>query len=144
MRVAQHVVDVCELARSCRWQSRATCKYTASQALIGLWVSTQMFRFYTGNLHPLLPGAAQAYMLTDSFLFLLPFTPTDVLFIGHHIMTTSAWRPTCSSQHHPTLSCQMRASAEHSAVLQALLGSVYIMAASVLGMQPHMLSSLGQ
>ena len=32
----------------------------------------------------------QAYMLTDSFLFLLPFTPTDVLFIGHHIMTTSA------------------------------------------------------
>ena len=29
-------------------------------------------------------------MLTDSILFLLPFTPTDVLFIGHHIMTTSA------------------------------------------------------
>ncbi|KAK9838479.1 hypothetical protein WJX81_001919 [Elliptochloris bilobata] len=30
-----------------------------------------------------------AYMLTDSLLFLLPFTPTDVLFIGHHIMTTT-------------------------------------------------------
>jgi hypothetical protein len=32
----------------------------------------------------------QAYMLADSLLFLLPFTPSDVLFIGHHIMTTSA------------------------------------------------------
>ena len=83
-------------------------------------------------------------MLTDSFLFLLPFTPTDVLFIGHHIMTTSAWHscPMCLSQPYPTLSCQMRASAEHSSVLQALMGSLYIMAASVLVVQPHMLSSL--
>lgn len=38
----------------------------------------------------LLRGYEQAYMLADSLLFLLPFTPSDVLFIGHHIMTTSA------------------------------------------------------
>jgi phenylpropionate dioxygenase-like ring-hydroxylating dioxygenase large terminal subunit len=34
------------------------------------------------------PGsAAQAYMISDTCLFLLPYTPDDYLFIGHHIMT---------------------------------------------------------
>lgn len=31
----------------------------------------------------------QAYMLVDLFCFLLPFTPNDFLFVGHHIMTAS-------------------------------------------------------
>lgn len=30
-----------------------------------------------------------AYMLVDLFFFLLPFTPDDFLFIGHHILTAS-------------------------------------------------------
>lgn len=30
-----------------------------------------------------------AYMLVDLFCFLLPFTPDDLLFIGHHILTAS-------------------------------------------------------
>ncbi|DBA88031.1 TPA: hypothetical protein ACH3X1_005013 [Trebouxia sp. C0004] len=29
-----------------------------------------------------------AYMVVDFFLFLLPFTPDDFLFVGHHLMTT--------------------------------------------------------
>ncbi|KAL0027117.1 hypothetical protein WJX79_007020 [Trebouxia sp. C0005] len=29
-----------------------------------------------------------AYMIVDFFLFLLPFTPNDFLFVGHHMMTT--------------------------------------------------------
>ena len=29
-----------------------------------------------------------AYMIVDFFMFLIPYSPTDVLFIGHHIMTT--------------------------------------------------------
>ena len=33
---------------------------------------------------------AQAYMVTDFCLFLLPYTPGDHLFIGHHIMTRHA------------------------------------------------------
>lgn len=28
-----------------------------------------------------------AYMIVDFFLFLLPFTPNDYLFVGHHLMT---------------------------------------------------------
>ncbi len=35
----------------------------------------------------LLRGVAwtqQAYMLADTFVFLLPFTPGDTLFLGHH------------------------------------------------------------
>ncbi|DBA88032.1 TPA: hypothetical protein ACH3X1_005013 [Trebouxia sp. C0004] len=32
--------------------------------------------------------AATAYMVVDFFLFLLPFTPDDFLFVGHHLMTT--------------------------------------------------------
>lgn len=32
---------------------------------------------------------AQAYMIVDFFMFLLPFTPGDYLFVGHHIMTTA-------------------------------------------------------
>lgn len=31
----------------------------------------------------------QAYMLVDMFMFLLPFTPGDYLFVGHHIMTAA-------------------------------------------------------
>ncbi len=31
----------------------------------------------------------QAYMLVDLFCFLLPFTPNDFLFVGHHIMTAT-------------------------------------------------------
>ena len=27
-------------------------------------------------------------MIVDFFMFLIPYSPTDVLFIGHHIMTT--------------------------------------------------------
>ena len=27
-------------------------------------------------------------MIVDFFLFLLPFTPNDFLFVGHHLMTT--------------------------------------------------------
>lgn len=27
-------------------------------------------------------------MIVDFFLFLLPFTPNDFLFVGHHMMTT--------------------------------------------------------
>ena len=28
-------------------------------------------------------------MVADTLLFLLPFTPSDVLFMGHHAMTTT-------------------------------------------------------
>jgi hypothetical protein len=28
-------------------------------------------------------------MLVDLFCFLLPFTPNDFLFVGHHIMTAT-------------------------------------------------------
>ena len=31
----------------------------------------------------------QAYMLVDLFCFLLPLTPNDFLFVGHHIMTAT-------------------------------------------------------
>ena len=31
----------------------------------------------------------QAYMLVDLFCFLLPLTPHDFLFVGHHIMTAT-------------------------------------------------------
>ena len=27
-------------------------------------------------------------MIVDFFMFLLPFTPNDYLFVGHHLMTT--------------------------------------------------------
>ena len=29
----------------------------------------------------------QAYMAVDFFMFLIPFTPGDYLFVGHHMMT---------------------------------------------------------
>ena len=29
----------------------------------------------------------QAYMAVDFFMFLIPFTPGDYLFVGHHLMT---------------------------------------------------------
>lgn len=35
------------------------------------------------------PSPPQAYMLVDLFCFLLPFTPNDFLFVGHHIMTAT-------------------------------------------------------
>lgn len=31
----------------------------------------------------------QAYMIVDMFMFLLPYTPGDYLFVGHHIMTAA-------------------------------------------------------
>ncbi len=31
----------------------------------------------------------QAYMIVDLVCFLLPLTPNDFLFVGHHFMTSS-------------------------------------------------------
>ena len=37
--------------------------------------------------HSITACCMQAYMTTDFLLFLIPFTPTDFLFIAHHLMT---------------------------------------------------------
>ena len=44
---------------------------------------------YRANLRTVRPWSLQAYMLADTLLFLLPFTPNDVLFMGHHAMTST-------------------------------------------------------
>ena len=37
--------------------------------------------------HVSIGAVLQAYMAVDFFMFLIPFTPGDYLFVGHHIMT---------------------------------------------------------
>jgi hypothetical protein len=45
-----------------------------------------------------------AYMITDTFLYLLPFTPGDYLFMGHHIMVTG-WILSCLTLGRGAMSC---------------------------------------
>lgn len=51
----------------CRWDWLAVCKLLHMRAI----------------------AAMQAYMLADTLFFLLPFTPSDILFMGHHAMTST-------------------------------------------------------
>lgn len=52
------------------------------------WITAGKWACHHLQDQELLLQFSAAYMIVDFFMFLIPYSPTDVLFIGHHIMTT--------------------------------------------------------